>query len=409
MNVNKYFPFAFVYFFINSVALPFGLTYTALLCPFFYAWVILKRKREILLPFLTILLPFILMHIFIVGVDTISYSLSLLNVVMVYIFCQAVYTFLKLCADPEKIFRKLLVFNFILCLVAIIFYFTPWFNYFWIQQRLTTGVNSFRRLKLFTYEASYYATLFVPIFLFYLLQYFFRQNIIKNGLLLLMIFLPLILSFSLGVIGCLMISGFVTFIIYFRRLAPKRRIANAIITTAAFLGVLLFIVILFYRHNPVFLRLINIFSEGDSSGQGRTSDAFIIAGKLLDMKDKYWGIGIGQIKMIGQGIIRDYYLYPAGYPITIPNVTAETLAIFGWVGVMVRIGIEICLFFFTKVWTNYYRLLLFLFIFFYQFTGSFITSTAEYVIWILAFTNVFSQFNVKAQGKERNELSIAAG
>ncbi|MBC7536218.1 MAG: hypothetical protein H7258_11050, partial [Ferruginibacter sp.] len=52
------------------------------------------------------------------------------------------------------------------------------------------------------------------------------------------------------------------------------------------------------------------------------------------------------------------------------------------------------LFFYTKVWTNYFRLLLFIFIFIYQFTGSFVTNIAEYVIWILAFTNVFVEFDV---------------
>jgi len=34
MKINKYFPFAFVYFFVNSLALPFGLTYTAILSHF---------------------------------------------------------------------------------------------------------------------------------------------------------------------------------------------------------------------------------------------------------------------------------------------------------------------------------------------------------------------------------------
>ena len=77
------------------------------------------------------------------------------------------------------------------------------------------------------------------------------------------------------------------------------------------------------------------------------------------------------------------------------RVNAETLAIFGWVGFCVRIFIELSLFFYTKVWKNYYRLLLFLFIFLYQFTGSFITNIAEYVIWIMAFTNAFPQFDVK--------------
>ncbi|HET9430639.1 MAG TPA: hypothetical protein VFO70_05650, partial [Chitinophagaceae bacterium] len=72
---------------------------------------------------------------------------------------------------------------------------------------------------------------------------------------------------------------------------------------------------------------------------------------------------------------------------------AETLAIFGWVGFWIKLLVELALFYFTKVWTNYYRLLLFFFIFIYQFTGSFITNMAEYVIWILAFTNVFKQFD----------------
>ncbi len=76
--------------------------------------------------------------------------------------------------------------------------------------------------------------------------------------------------------------------------------------------------------------------------------------------------------------------------------SAETLAVFGWVGFFLRFVVEIFLFFYTKVWTNYYRLLLFFFMFIYQFTGSFITNVAEYVIWILAFTNVFNQFDVKA-------------
>jgi hypothetical protein len=57
-------------------------------------------------------------------------------------------------------------------------------------------------------------------------------------------------------------------------------------------------------------------------------------------------------------------------------------------------GAEIFFFFRTRVWTNYFRLSLFLFVFVYQLTGSFITSQAEYLIWLLAFVNVFPQFDV---------------
>src|SRR5688572_20121096 len=156
---------------------------------------------------------------------------------------------------------------------------------------------------------------------------------------------------------------------------------------------------LFLRQNPVCARIGNIFSWEDSSAKGRTVDAYLIAIKILQENYEYFGIGLGQIKIAGDDIIRNYYLYNMDIVVSIPNAAAETLAIFGWVGLTLRIAIELFLFVYTRVWTNYYRLLLFIFIFIYQFTGSFITNLAEYVIWILAFTNVFSQFNVKSKNE----------
>jgi len=41
----------------------------------------------------------------------------------------------------------------------------------------------------------------------------------------------------------------------------------------------------------------------------------------------------------------------------------------------------------------------FYFIFIYQLSGSFITSAGEYVIWILAFTTVFKEFDIESQEK----------
>ena len=45
MHVNKYVPFAIIYFFINSLALPFGLTYTSLMAPFFYIWILVIQEK----------------------------------------------------------------------------------------------------------------------------------------------------------------------------------------------------------------------------------------------------------------------------------------------------------------------------------------------------------------------------
>lgn len=149
MNVNKYFPFAFIYFFINSLALPFGLTYTALLAPLFYVWILLIRKKETLLPFMAILIPFVIIHMAVVEVDTKSYMISLLNLLLVYIFCQAVYSFLLVCEDIEKIFHRVLLINFIACLIAIPFYFTPYFAIVWDEQDITDGVGKAEAIKTF--------------------------------------------------------------------------------------------------------------------------------------------------------------------------------------------------------------------------------------------------------------------
>jgi len=395
MRINKYFPFAFIYFFINSLALPFGLTYTAILSPLFYWWVVTNRKKEIVLPFMVCLAPFFIMHL-INGVELKSYFISVLNFIAVYIFCQAFFTFLKICDNPEKIFRQLLVINFILCLIAIPLYFTSYDSLVWMQKALTEGVREFSRLKLFTYEASYYATLFTPLFFFYLLQIILNQNKINSWLLLLMLLLPYVLSFSIGVIASIFIAIFFTYTLYFKTLTKKKRILNIFMLTAVISASVLVIVLLIFPENSIFLRFENILSGHDTSGKGRTSDAFILANQILERKSLAWGVGPGQIKILGGDIVRSYYLYDLDYTdIAIPNAAAETLAIFGWVGFCVRILIELSLFFYTKVWKNYYRLLLFLFIFLYQFTGSFITNIAEYVIWILAFTNAFPQFDVK--------------
>lgn len=394
MQVNKFLPVAIIYFFLNSVGLPFGLTYTSLLAPLFYIWIIAVRKKEILIPFIAVLAPFIIIHFAIVGVETNSYLISLLNLLLVYVFCQAVYTFLRVCRDLEKIFRQVLVINFILCIVAIPVYFTPFYEVLWIEQNVSKGLMNFRRLKLLTYEPSFYALLFIPVFFFFLLQYMFRKNNIQGGLLLAMIFLPIILSFSMGVMASAILSGIIVWVIYFRRLTRKRRIFNALIYSAVTLMSGLFVLVFFFRNNPLFLRLQNILLGSDTSARGRTDEAFVLAQKITEEGNAYWGVGMGQIKIIAGDLIRKYYQYEPGVPVAIPNAAAETLAIFGWTGFTVRFFIEIFFFLYTRVWNNYYRLLLFFFVFIYQFTGSFITNAAEYVIWILAFTNVFKEFNV---------------
>ncbi|MCX6319061.1 MAG: hypothetical protein NTW29_17420 [Bacteroidetes bacterium] len=399
MKRTIYISIAIVYFFLNIAGLPFGLTWMAVLAPVFYVWVVLKRKKEILLPFLTLLLPFIIAHVLFIGVNLKEYLVTMANLTAVYIFGQAFYTWLLIDTEKEKIFRLLLKINMALCGVALIFYFTPADTLFWIQQTLTANVEDFRRLKMFTYEASYYALLFAPLFLYYLMQYILGRNTISTYWLLAMLFVPVILSFSMGVIVCLILAGLLTFFIHFQTLHTKRRVVNGAITTTVlivFTGVLLWVLI---PDNALLLRLQNVLAGKDTSAMGRTAEAFELAQKMLQDNNPYWGIGPGQLNLTGADIIRAYYLYYFTTPVAIPNAAAETLVLFGWLGFILRIGVQVFLFLITGVWRNYYRLLLFLFMFLYQFSGSYITNIAEYVIWIMAFAPVFPEFTVIPKNK----------
>lgn len=393
MRISKYFPVVFIYFFINSLGLPFGLTYTALLSPLLYIWIIMTRKQEVLWLFMVIMTQLVLIHLAL-GVEPNSYFLSVLNMTLVYIFCQAVYTFLLKCENPGRIFQQLLVINFIACLVAIPLFFTPLYPVLWTKQFLTTGVHDFRRLSLFTYEPSYYALLFTPLFFYFLLQLFFYKNTINGWLLQVMLLLPLVLSFSLGVISAILVAIVVTVTLHYKKFLRSKRFVNLLGVAAAVTITALVIGFIFFPDNIVFVRLANVISGKDPSGKGRTFEAFWLADELLAKKSYWWGIGPGQIKILGFELIRNYYGYgPETARVAIPNAAAETLVIFGWVGLSIRILAQCLLFVYTRVWRNYYRLLLFVFIFLYQFTGSFITNIAEYVIWIIAFTPVFQEYD----------------
>ncbi|HEY0432858.1 MAG TPA: hypothetical protein VGC95_03255, partial [Chitinophagaceae bacterium] len=288
-------------------------------------------------------------------------------------------------------------------------YFTTYRGLLWSEQDLTEGVRNFSRLKLLTYEPSYYATLMVPLFCFYFLRYALRQSQRPGWQIIVVIGLPYLLSFSFGVMAALLFSGLLMFLCHWRTLLPRRRMFNGIINGCLLAIVVAGIIYIVSGENFFLLRVQNILSGNDTSGNGRTVDAFFIANKLLHRRDPYWGIGLGQVKVMGSALIRNYYLYSGDFVPTIPNAAAETLAVFGWVGFMLRILVELTLFITTRVWSNYYRLWLFLFVFIYQFTGSFLTNIAEYVIWILAFAGSFAAFSVPSRAKQPIPLLQPAG
>jgi len=207
---------------------------------------------------------------------------------------------------------------------------------------------------------------------------------------------PVLLSLSFGVISALFLTVVFVYLSDLRLLVENRKTIR-IVAVAGLAGLLG--VIILYKLSPnnvLFVRLGNIFEGKDTSFRGRTTDSFFIAWRVASKKSILFGVGPGQIKLLAVDILRQFYRSNTFTQAntSIPNSLAETLAIYGIIGMVARLGAEIYFFFRTKVYTNYYRLGLFLFIFIYQFTGSFITNIAEYVIWILAFTQgLFPEFD----------------
>ena len=128
-----------------------------------------------------------------------------------------------------------------------------------------------------------------------------------------MLLLPYLLSFSFGVIGAVMAAVIVTYFLYFKTLTRKKRVVNILALISLSVITVLVFLFLFMPDNPLFARIGNVFSGQDLSGQGRTADAFYFADVLLDKKSQVWGIGLGQVKILGAEFIRNYYLYPLGW------------------------------------------------------------------------------------------------
>ena len=129
--------------------------------------------------------------------------------------------------------------------------------------------------------------------------------------------------------------------------------------------------------------------------------------QCAETESVWFGVGLGQVKYVGEEIIRPYYyaMDPVGYSVEnwpvmhIPNSMAETLAIFGIVGVLLKIGFQLYCFAAFRVYQNYFNLSVFSFLFVYQMMGSFILSATEIIMWSFALARIFTVFDVSQKAK----------
>lgn len=391
--INRYIPFACIYFFCNSLFLPEGLLYTTFLTPLFFYQLIKDKKLNYFFVFLAIITLFLAIHLK-QGVNEAFYIRSYILFITVGIFCIWFIGFCSKVRSLEKIFTYILYVNAALVPIALLaLKFDILKDYFWYLVPLSPDIPVIPRLKMFTYEASYYSLLLVPI-AFYTIWNFllFKKKI--NTIHVLLALALLALSFSLGVIAGIIMSFFLALFFNMGSLLTRKRVV--IISLVSFLILVTGVIILFtyFPDNPLVVRIKGIPTGRDTSARGRTYESFILAYKIAMQKSVWFGVGLGQIKDIGRTIIIQYYYY-SDMPevVRIPNGMAETFAIYGIAGIAIKLALILFFFFKTRVYNNYYRLSLFLFIFIYQFTGSFLFNIAEYVIWILSFSPILPQFN----------------
>jgi hypothetical protein len=409
--INKYLPIAVIYFFLNGFLLPLGLLYTTLLTPLLLLWLFKFRSWRWIAIFFVVMAPFSVIHL-LNGVNVPYYLRSVALLFSVFVFGLAFYQFLQVCKSLRTIYKYILGINTVLFAVALLCLFIrPLTEVFWTSSMITTGISNIPRLKMLTYEPSYYSTLLMPIALYYYLKVVMK-TIGSPKMILAAVTLPLLASLSFGVIGGLIIALFLTFLTNISFFFPAKKLILYVMGGIILLVIGLSVLAVFHPDNILFVRLQNIFSGRDTSFKGRTYDSFYLGWHVAKMKSIAFGVGPGQVKVLGLDLFDDYYQFSfSENAIAIPNALGDTLATFGLVGLILRLLIVTWLFFRTKVYSNFYRLGLFLFIFIYQFTGSFIMNIAEYSIWILAFNpNSFEEFDRPARGRhsQRPEVNASA-
>ena len=392
----QFLPYVILYFFLNNFLLPQGLLFTTLLAPVFLYFLYKKGKlRNWLAWSLLFLLP-VPFHLF-QGVDVRSYFISTLLIFTAWLFFfTALHGIRTIRGYLPEFFMKVMVLNSVLVVIALLFLpFPSMRDLFWHSAPISEGIGPFPRLKLLAYEASHYALLLAPVFLYFILKVVTGRS--RHPLLVsAAVLIPLLLSLSFGVLGAMAAALIIAFFLYIKDLPARSRrnfiysLSLAVLAAAVLAAI--------WPSNPVFVRLENIFSGTDTSARGRLVTSFTFAMDLAVRHNLWMGAGPGQIKILAHDLIVNFYQYTGKYAeiVRIPNSMGEMLATYGIYGFILKISLELYFFFLLKIWKNLFSLTLFLFIFIYQFTGSFIVNAAELGIWALVYASRISIFDIKS-------------
>lgn len=284
--------------------------------------------------------------------------------------------------------------SFILFFIGLLLYFTDYASILWKKHDFIGEGDTLLRYKGLTYEPSHYALVVTPLFAYYLIKYAIYKS--KRDLLLLIACsIPIAATLSFGFAAAFFITIFLIAIPLIFMGGRLRKIMLWVFFLCVISGA-----IILSTENTISQRTELVMEGKDPSVNGRTTEAFMLGYQCAQRKSAIFGIGQGQVKVVGEEVIRPYYQQFGGYSkegwpvLALPNSSAEALAMYGLLGLILKLGLEFLLFFRMRVYRNWFQLFLFIFIFFYQLMGSFFLSVAEIMMWILAFTPLFPEFNI---------------
>jgi len=388
-----------IYFYFNTVLLPAPVTFTTILSLFWTRQAITKFGK-LFLGIFGILTIYAIIHN-VNGVVVFDYFKSSAYFMAVLFSGFVAYLYLKASQSKiEKSFELLSLAGLILVIVGTVALLTPAAKIFWADHAFVNKNDLTLRFQGLIYEPSHLALTLSPLFLYFMWKSINKIQL-RNLFFLFAIALPIGLTISFGFVAALLISIFFTLLTVLLVYQKFKRILILPIV-----GVLIAILAVSFTTNNISKRLTNIVQGKDTSVNGRTTEAFMLGYKCAELKNIWFGIGLGQVKYVGEEIIRPYYaaMDPVGYSkenwpvIQIPtNSMAETLATFGIFGILLKIGFQIFCFLKLKVYDNYLNLSIFGFIFFYQMMGSFILSSTEIIMWAFAFAKIFPEFDVHSK------------
>lgn len=379
---HKSLPMGCLYFFFNRFDFfPIGLLITSILSPFFYIWLLRKKRRFVMEPFFLVLFPFAVVHFYDGGINWKDYLVSTLLLLSIYITVYAFAVRLPEIRSIDRLVRGIIWINLMLAFVGLAIRFTKWHIFMWQDQTTNGSASGLVRYKGFTYEPAYFAATVLPLVLYGYWAFIKRKNW-ANVRLVIAAGIPFMMALSFGVVGTVALGIMGTQAVLHRHLRQTKWFV-----AAAILALVGFICLPSTSHFKV--RVNDILNGQDASTNAHTTQGYIAAYAIAKKKNIWFGAGVGQTKLYIESV------NTWGQNDTSLNSdVGETLATFGIVGLAVRFLIEGIFCFRCRPWRDPFRLSIFIAVFLLQFGDGNLIHLPKYFDWIIAYSSTLNLFQM---------------